>query len=541
MIQGESVMKKTMAILLCVCLLAACGPAMAESPEGGAAGLALQLIGNVVGGAEDEKASAAGAIGTALLSLNGAPAEDAGSLPDALLGVDALVLQAAEMNGTPAEDAGSPLDALFEADALVLQPAEISAPAAEDFVLSQEAMSAAAAGGMTLNPIALSALLTPEQTVLLSRSPAGNSSLLTVAKMPVCEYNGKYHLLYISAKGVPDEYGKLERFMNSVNRNFASIFGDEGVVYSPDGRYAALFDRQAYMKNYKLICDPVLLDLSTGEVILTAAYSDNARDGGAAVIGASFSPDGKYFYYNLIGRFGDSYNRVCRYDLSAGTAEICLDSAFRLDYPSPAALPDGSLLMLKEETDNSAFGGIVRAVCNGGVWSESVWEYSVDQRFFAPRLLQYSAASGYALVTGRTMMNDGYCLHLFRPEEDMAGQEKFVVIPAGTGEAKVITAAQLEEDVYATGGASLPYEIIYYARFSPDGNYVLLNTVRGADRHLYMLRVSDLALREVRGVDAAGIQMGSFNTDYPQGIEWNGDTIFISMRDGVQAFTLKAE
>lgn len=471
-------MKKTMAILLCVCLLAACVPAMAESP-----------------------------------------------------------------------------DALFEADALVLQPAEIPVPKAEDFEFTAEMMSAAAAGGMTIDPAALSEQLTPEQTVLLSRSPAGNSSLLTVAKMPVCEYNGKYHLLYVSAKGVPDEYGKLERFMNSVNRKFASIFGDEGVVYSPDGRYAALFDRQAYMKNNKLICDPVLLDLSTGEVILTAAYSDNARDGGAAVIGASFSPDGKYFYYNLIGSFGDSHNRVCRYDLSAGTTEICLDSAFRLDYPSPAALPDGSLLMLKEERDNSAFGGIVRAVCNGGVWSESVWEYSVDQRFFAPGLLQYSAASGYALATGRTMMGDGYCLHLFRPDEDMAGQEKFVVIPAGTGEAKVITAAQLEEDAYQANESAravsasygiqvsptLPYEIIYYARFSPDGNYVLLHTVSNRVFHLYMLRVSDLALREVQGVDAADVQTGSFNTDYPQGIEWNGDTIFISMRDGVQAFTLKAE
>lgn len=92
----------------------------------------------------------------------------------------------------------------------------------------------------------------------------------------------------------------------------------------------------------------------------------------------------------------------------------------------------------------------------------------------------------------------------------------------------------------------MPFQVILTATLSPDGYYVLLNTIdHGSrdnpvtNRHLYLVRLDDLVIKEVRGIDPASIQVGALGANYKPVIEWNTDTLIIGTTDGIQAYTFK--
>ena len=47
------------------------------------------------------------------------------------------------------------------------------------------------------------------------------------------------------------------------------------------------------------------------------------------------------------------------------------------------------------------------------------------------------------------------------------------------------------------------------------------------------------AIKEVRGIDPASIQMGALGANFKPVIEWNTDTLIIGTTDGIQAYTFK--
>ncbi len=85
-----------------------------------------------------------------------------------------------------------------------------------------------------------------------------------------------------------------------------------------------------------------------------------------------------------------------------------------------------------------------------------------------------------------------------------------------------------------------PYQTIQNMVLSPDGHYVLVFTsaqsIDSESRNLYLIRLDDLAIREISGLDANEILFGPLTKHYPIVIEWNAEDLIIGTNDGIKTF-----
>ena len=81
---------------------------------------------------------------------------------------------------------------------------------------------------------------------------------------------------------------------------------------------------------------------------------------------------------------------------------------------------------------------------------------------------------------------------------------------------------------------------VYVAQLSPDGKYALLLVLQDDLKHrqysLLMLRLSDMTLREVQGIDASTVLYGDASFDFKPLIEWNADRLSILTKDGLGVY-----
>ncbi len=453
------------------------------------------------------------------------------------------------------------LDAAFDSGNPALSETESAAvrPQASDFVFSEEAKASLKASGFTGDiDAALAEALGQSEFVLLSKSPAGNSGIIASGGTAFTLYDGKYHYVYPSAKGTSDEYSNLEKYYSFFSSRFRTLLGEEGIVYSPDGKYAFVSSKQITLMQMNLFIDPILLDLSTGELILTATYSNLPMkdENAGAVTSAMFSSDNQYFYYVLYGRFGDARVRLYRYNLNSGETEMCFQSEKNLYYPQIAELEDGSILMLDDAFRGDETGGLVIASCNNGSWTLEEENLKVEHSLFYPKRLMYSANAGLACLLGDIAVSGGLpvAFQLVSPAMNFEGIGQYWCIRKDTNEVAAISPEEYLESIAADeqnrGKESFgfspvyPYQNILNAVFSPDGNYLLLNTIsnslNGKSRNLFLLRLEDMTLRQVSGLDAGKILVSALGRDYPMNIEWNTDELIIGTDEGIRTFEFTA-
>ena len=131
------------------------------------------------------------------------------------------------------------LDAAFDEDRLMLRKIDAS-DLLGDTVLDENAWAATGETPAIQGSIQLGKAIQDGMVRLCSLSPAGNSGLATVGEhAALALYDGSVHVMYPSyERGAPDEYGNLQRM---AKEDFRNHIGDEGVVYSHDGKYAAVF------------------------------------------------------------------------------------------------------------------------------------------------------------------------------------------------------------------------------------------------------------------------------------------------------------
>ena len=162
----------------------------------------------------------------------------------------------------------------------------------------------------------------PEGERLYSLSPAGNSALILTDDGLVAEYGGVRNPVHMAEeRGVPDTYGNLATFCRMQP---VQLLGEESVVYSPDGRYAAINNSYYVLMSMRAFFDPILIDLSTGEVFLAATYPNKMRDENMGMVTTgSFSADGKYYYYMVYGSIvmQGSRMKLFRYDMATGVLQ----------------------------------------------------------------------------------------------------------------------------------------------------------------------------------------------------------------------------
>ena len=452
------------------------------------------------------------------------------------------------------------LDAAFEADTLTLVEAEgVYTPAVSDFELTDDMLASLKSLAPDTDVAArLEDALAGKTVTALSMAPSGNAALLEADNAGVCEYEGKYHILYPSStRGAGDPNGSLAAaFMRHAASFRGNIDRYNGVVWSPDGRYAAINNlEEMLIGRMKNIFDPAVIDLSTGEIFLVEASGAEPKKASAVTTGA-FSPDGKYYYYVTYGGHDDAKIYLCRCDLATGETAVCLKSDER-DFIQMLALADGSLLVMRDNaTKANEQGTICRFAEKDGVWTTEVHESAATVRYASPFRLLYSERSGYAVVIQRTLLSLPCSFHLVRTEEGFEGLDRFLCLSEEKDEVVSLTAEEYMAEVNAASEkysqledpkpvypvqAELPFQVLQYSALSPDGNYLLVLGIAEDPhtlvnpRNLYVIRLSDLAVRKVAGLDGAAIPLGAAST-YRPGIEWNTDTLVIDTVDGLKTF-----
>lgn len=450
------------------------------------------------------------------------------------------------------------LDAAFDHDDLTLVKTDFPVLDAADFEFPDEMWEAAGIKKPADPTAELSAILPSMSISWLSLSPAGNSGILvTDVYNGVCYYAGKYHILYPSAaRGVEDTNGNLAKVFSL---RLQSLLGEEGVVYSPDGRYAAIYNFR-YTMNMRFILDPIIIDLSTGEMFLSATYENNLfKPGSGAVSTAAFSSDGRYLYYIFYGNTAKNRTALYRYSLREGTTELCYSGSDFYYYPTLSETADGTFVILRDTQNQQQTAGLTGISYINGVWMGKELSFDLPMRYWYCNRLMLSANSGYAFIPGSMPALSGvyYAFQRVRPDDDFAGMNQYYVISEESNQIQAYSAGELsslferrtnESDQTAAPFSSLdlPFQDICNFTLSPDGHYVLLYTVsdgprenRATTRHLYLVRLDDLVIKEVRGIDPASIQAGAFAGKYRPVIEWNTDTLIVGTSDGPQAYTFR--
>ena len=235
---------------------------------------------------------------------------------------------------------------------------------------------------------------------------------------------------------------------------------------------------------------------------------------------------------------------------------MCFQSEKNLYYPHIAELEDGSILMLDDKFRGDETGGLVIASRNNGSWTLEEENLKVEHSLFYPKRLMYSANAGLACLLGDIAAGGGLpvAFQLVSPAMNFEGIGQYWCIRKDTNEVAAISPEEYLESIAADeqnrGKESFglspvyPYQNILNAVFSPDGNYLLLNTIsnslNGRSRNLFLLRLEDMALRQVSGLDAGKILVSALGRDYPMNIEWNTDELIIGTDEGIRTFEFTA-
>ena len=384
----------------------------------------------------------------------------------------------------------------------------------------------------------------------VSISPAGNSGFVTLDGSAVLTcYEGQAHILHRnSVRGVEDEYGNLDQYLKYAMERPGRLLGEEGIVYSPDGRYAAVYNIDITLVRAQYFIDPILIDLSTGEVFLTATYGNKFKDDETGVVTtATFSADGRYFYYMLFGNTAQYRSVLYRYDMETAETELCGSFHDYNYWPTLFETPKGSIAILRDTNRQEEQMGLDVISCRDGRWTDRLYPFDLPMKYFQGRSQQGSVDSGYALVVGRVMAIP-YAFQCISPDEDAKGINEYMVITNEDDQLTKKSAAQIRAELesQAADSGNTPYEavsqriyhILETVRLSPDGHYALLLTLDSVDqaRHLYLVRLDDMTMKEISGLDPQMIKTGVMSVNYMPVIEWNSDTLIINTQEGVGTY-----
>ena len=267
-----------------------------------------------------------------------------------------------------------------------------------------------------------------------------------------------------------------------------------------------------------------------------------------------FMTSNKYFYYVLYGRFGDASVRLYRYDLNSGKTEMCLESEMNLYYPHIAELDDGSILLLNDTVKAAESQGLVIASAVNGEWTLTETKLPLARGYCSAERLIYSSNAGLVCLHENSGAGFETVFQLVDPANNFEGIDKFWCIKKDTNEIAALTAEEYQASFNTDsirrdekGNVVLthyPYQTILNTVFSPDGNYLLLNTMSSSEeastRNLFLVRLEDMEILPVTGLNADDILVGNLGLEYAINIEWNTDELIIGTTDGIKTFTFES-
>ena len=400
----------------------------------------------------------------------------------------------------------------------------------------------------------LEAMVQEQALEILSISPDGISALLRSRNdrsVNFAWHKGELHLILpYHVHGVPDAYGNLEMLFSGPGGFLNTVLGSDGVIWSPGGRYAAITNTKMTLMMLKFLIDPMVIDLSTGELILLRTFGSKMMDdANGAMTTACFSKDERYFYYAFYGKMEqDDYSgtKIMRYDLLTGEEICCGSLGFPAGnyYPHLYETEQGNLIILLDSSKADEPKGVSLLRPAGSGYERETYTFS-DPALRA-NVLRYSANSGYALALfpglGGYVNGNISFLTVFKPDEDMEGFGEFWAFYNDDSGVRLLDGEDVldlcKNPELARESADGGLESVCGFCLSPDGNYALV-AVGGKEHRLLLARLSDRETVEVQGIDSGQIMFGDrAQLIYPPVMEWNSDTIIMGMSDGIHTYVI---
>lgn len=367
----------------------------------------------------------------------------------------------------------------------------------------------------------LSAIPSPmEEATPVSVSPDGRVELYSAGNtLTIRHEDGRTLPVVVSeARGAADAYGNLAK----VASKGAQSIGSEGLIWSPDGRYAAIVNQSRVVQMVQFIYDPIVIDMQTGEMFLLASYSNKiTKEGSGVVLTALFSADSRYLYAVVMGSLNGARFSLMQYELETLDSAVLHTWEDLTYWPHLAQLADGSFLLLKDTQKLNDFTGLVHITSTEDGYALSVTDFTQRMLFFYPRSMQYCGESGHALILSNSIQGENRYSNLLRlrPDEGLLIPDMYWAVPSLDAPA----VAELVKNELQSPSAVL----IHAMRLSPDGERALLICSERAEYALLMLSLADGFLTQVAGVDSETLH--SFCISGSPYLDWCGDTVILGV------------
>ena len=374
-----------------------------------------------------------------------------------------------------------------------------------------------------------------------------------------CLRNGK---LIIPAanpnRGAGDPNRSLERLSRS--KSFPLLRTPNGLILSPDGKYAAYVDsyRALVERNYNY--QLIILDVESGEYFLGQTWDVKmGKDKKVAcVVEAAFDKNSEYLYYVTYGNQNKYRCSLYRYHLATGKNELLLNHPEEVYFPNLTFLSSSRLVAPMAVRDSDEFCGILvynKKFLRG--WEAAAYSIPVNRRTAYVRRLQASAESELALAAVEFNVSYSSSIESYKPtfvgsmlsvidiQKDPVGLDRILVFDEEALSCESVTYEEfLTGERFTDTKFILNYPSLYNACLTPDGAHALTVHRVGDEFALRLLNLKTLEVKTVEAPEDFDGVFASFNTgmsaDYPLGVNMLSDTlVVINTSDGVKLYELK--
>lgn len=343
---------------------------------------------------------------------------------------------------------------------------------------------------------------------------------------------------YSAERSTPDTFGTMDVYNRTPNLLAVTKTAVDGVVWSPDGRMAALTNGPATLDTLRLNANPfIIMDVEAGEYYNAMTSDTGFKEGNAYLpLSACFDDTGRYVYF-LVYRLGlIEHDTVTRANRLVGSS---VDGYEKYAYaPYLSRLDDGRIVFPIYMTKNEPCGiGIYTPVENKVELPltpddfpdyTNITELSGEYEFtflsngipFPLRGLDIHAESG--LGAAYVMIGDNSFLITLDAYDEFAGIDRLI----GLGEDGTPVSVSYEELADRLGSMGSLFSVT----LSPDGKYALLS----GKESLYVCEPDTLSILPVAYPDrlsAANVSENAMTaSSYRRGMDWQSDNLIITSK-----------
>lgn len=348
-------------------------------------------------------------------------------------------------------------------------------------------------------------------------------------------------------RGVFNEVGMLGIIYSNhylkFNPQMPLGMGDEGIIWSPGGRYFCILNSTAFFQQMRQeYAAPVIIDTYTGEMFAVDSFGNRPMAAGyGAWITGCFSEDEQHFYAMIVSdRYSSRYELV-RYDLN--TFECTPISGFACNpLPVLTMLTDGSFVSLIDTTGKDVNQALVRVAEDGAVAPQELLAKGENWRSRATRAYS-SAESGWTLLRGALLYQNGdqtndisYLLRKRVDEADTEWWNTIWTIDAETCQPHAYNEDDISNMFSSESSAKESVKghmAIVDAKLSPNGKYAALLLVNREKAALIIVRLEDMKALEAQGVEL-GEYYETLKANYSRSLpflSWSEAGIMLMGRD----------